>query len=301
MSTADESRTAQASELAAVPVRRKRTVWRRFRRHRLALFGLVVLVILGLAAIFAPWISFNDPYDVDIFSIRADPTWKHILGTDASGRDVLARLLLAARVSLLVGIGAAVMTKGIAIVLGVFSGHVGGWIDNLIQRFTELVMMVPTFFILIILASIVGGSVWFIIFIIGITGWTSSQRLVRGQVMQLREMDYVTAARAIGAGDMRLMAVHIFPRIVPYMIVAATLTVGGAILSEAGLSFLGFGVGFPTPTWGNMMTSSQSLEILKNMPWLWMPPGIAISATVIAVNFLGDGLRDALDPKQEIH
>lgn len=289
-----------AADLTITPPRTRRTVWRRFRRHKLALIGLVILVTFGLLTAFANVVSVHDPYQVDIRNIREAPTLTHILGTDASGRDVLARLLLAGRVSLSVGLAAAVISSFIGTIIGMTSGYVGGWLDNLLQRFTELVMTVPTFFALIILVALVGGSLWNIMFVIGVTGWTGKGRLIRGQVLSIREMDYVTAARALGASDRRMMFVHIFPGIVPYLVVAATLTVGGAILSEAGLSFLGLGVQFPTPTWGNMMNAAQSLHILKFQPWLWLPPGIAIAATVIAVNFLGDGLRDALDPRYQI-
>jgi len=260
----------------------------------------VILVVFGLIAALANVVSVHDAYQVDIRNVKQGPTLTHILGTDEAGRDVLARLFLAGRISLSVGLAAAAISSAIGVIIGLTSGYVGGWVDNLLQRFTELVMTFPTFFALIILVSLVGAGVWNIMFIIGVTGWTGKCRLIRGQVLSIREMDYVTAARALGASDRRLMFIHIFPGIVPYLVVAATLTVGGAILSEAGLSFLGLGVRFPTPTWGNMMNTAQSLYILKNQLWLWMPPGIAIGMTVIAVNFLGDGLRDALDPRHQI-
>jgi peptide/nickel transport system permease protein len=169
-------------------------------------------------------------------------------------------------------------------------------VDNLIQRFTEIVMMFPTLFALILLVAIVGSSVINVIMIIGALGWTGKTRLVRGQVLSLKEMEYVTAARAIGAGGTHLMVKHLLPGVTPYVVVATMLTISSAILSEATLSFLGLGVRIPTATWGNMINSAQSLNVLKNEPWLWLPPGIAISMTVLAVNFIGDGLRDALDP-----
>jgi peptide/nickel transport system permease protein len=299
MSTADNSGGA-ALQAAVVPRKSGQGVWPRFRRHRLALLGLGILLVFGAMAALAPWVSINDPLRADVFSIKVPPSRDHILGTDAAGRDIFARIVHAGRVSLSVGIVAALISSAIATAIGLVSGYVGGWVDNLLQRFTELVMTIPGFFAIIILVSMVGPSVWNLMVVIGLLGWTGLARLVRGQVLSLREMDYVTAARAIGGGHNRLMFTHIFPGMVPYIVVAATLTVAGAILTEAGLSFLGLGVKIPTPTWGNMMNSAQSLHILENQPWLWLPPGIAISTTVIAVNFVGDGLRDALDPRTQI-
>ncbi len=299
MSTADDTRDADL-KLTALPRRSDQGVWPRFRRHRLALIGLGILVVFGVMALLAPWVSINDPMRADVYNIKTPPSREHILGTDSAGRDIFARIVHAGRVSLSVGIVAALISSAIGTILGLISGYVGGWVDNLLQRFTELVMTIPTFFAVIILVSIVGASIWNLMVVIGFLGWTGKARLVRGQVLSLREMDYVTAARAIGGTHGRLMFTHIFPGIVPYIVVAATLTLAGAILTEAGLSFLGLGVKIPTPTWGNMMNSAQSLHILQHQPWLWLPPGIAISATVIAVNFVGDGLRDALDPRTQI-
>jgi peptide/nickel transport system permease protein len=184
--------------------------------------------------------------------------------------------------------------------MGVVSGYIGGWTDDLLQRFTEIIMTFPSLFMVIILVGITGPSVWNIIFVLGGLGWTGTVRLVRGQVLSLREMDYSTAARALGASDKRLMFKHILPGVLPYVAVVATLMVAGAILTEAALSFLGFGVKIPTATWGNMMQQAQRLYVLRDMPWLWMPPGFVITTTVIAVNFIGDGMRDALDPRTRI-
>jgi peptide/nickel transport system permease protein len=299
MSTVNDTRDATLGA-SAIPRRSSRGVWPRFRRHRLALIGLGILVVFSVMAILAPWVSINDPIRADVFNLKSAPSRDHILGTDSAGRDIFARIVHAGRVSLSVGIVAALISSAIGTIVGLVSGYVGGWVDNLLQRFTELVMTIPTFFALILLVSVLGASVWNLMAVIGALGWTGLERLVRGQVLSLREMDYVTAARAIGGSHGRLMFTHIFPGIVPYVAVAATLSLAGAILSEAGLSFLGLGIKIPTPTWGNMMTSGQSLHILENQPWLWLPPGIAISMTVIAVNFLGDGLRDALDPRTRI-
>lgn len=289
-----------AADAEQAPRRGKRRVWRRFRRHRLALLGTAILIVFTFMAAFAPLVSWHEPNDTDIDALRTPPSWSHIMGTDEAGRDQYARVVYAGRVSIAVGLVAAAISTIIGTLLGIVSGYVGGWLDNLIQRAVEIVMMFPTLFALILLVAVIGASVFNIMFILGILGWTGITRLVRGQVLSLKEMDFVLGARAVGAGHWRIMLVHILPGVVPYVIVATTLTIAGAILSEASLSFLGLGVRLPTATWGNMMNAAQSLNVLKDQPWLWLPPGIAISATVIAVNFLGDGLRDALDPRSTI-
>ena len=295
MSTDDG--TQLAADLADASRRPRRTVWWRFRRHRLALWGLIILMFFGFGAVFAPWIAVHDPNYGDLYNVKAPPTMEHWLGTDAGGRDLFARILFAGRVSLSVGLVAAGISAVIGTVIGLVSGYAGGWVDNLLQRFTELVMTFPTFFAILIIVSIVGPSVWNIMVVIGVLGWTGKARLVRGQVLSLREMDYVTAARAIGASERRMLFGAILPGVIPYVAVASTLTVAGAILTEASLSFLGIGVQIPTATWGNMMSAAQQIFVLSDMPWVWAPPGTAIGMTVIAVNFLGDGLRDALDPR----
>jgi len=282
---------------ADLPPRSRRTFWFRFRRHKVALVGLIILLLFIFGAVFAPWISVHDPNHGDLYQIKAPPNASHWLGTDQGGRDVLARILVAGRVSLSVGLVAAVIASVIGTIIGMVSGYTGGSIDNLLQRFTELVMNFPTFFVIIILVTLVGPSIINIMVVIGVLGWTGKARLVRGQVLTLKELDYITAARALGATGSRILFIHILPGVLPYVAVSATLTVAGAILTEASLSFLGFGVQVPTATWGNMINAAQQLYILQDMPWIWVPPGMAIGMTVIAVNFLGDGLRDALDPR----
>jgi peptide/nickel transport system permease protein len=296
VSQLDASASAVTGFGDLLPRRSQRSLLRRFSRHRLAAVGLGILLIFGFLATFAPIVSVYDPNFTNLDALRESPSLSHPLGTDAAGRDVWARMLSAGRVSLAVGLLAAAISMVIGTVLGIVSGYVGGWVDNLIQRFTEIVMMFPTLFALILLVAVVGSSVINVIVIIGALGWTGKTRLVRGQVLSLKEMEYVTAARAIGAGGTHLMVKHLLPGVIPYVVVATMLTISGAILSEATLSFLGLGVRIPTATWGNMINSAQSLNVLKNEPWLWLPPGIAISTTVLAVNFVGDGLRDALDP-----
>ena len=300
MSTSNTTEGASAvAEEMAQPRRSRRSVWRQFRRHKLALGGLAVLVIFSVGAAFAPVVAWHGPNKVNLDHVQQPPSLSHPLGTDSAGRDVFSRILHAGRVSLSVGAVATLISVAIGTVVGLVSGYAGGWIDNVLQRFTEYVMTFPTLFALLVLVSILGSSVFIIMLIIGILGWTGKARLVRGQVLQGRELDYVAAARALGATDMRILFVHILPAVIPFIVVAATLSLAGAIIAESSLSFLGFGVRIPTATWGNMMTSAQSLHTIRNELWLWLSPGVAIAATVIAVNFLGDGLRDALDPRQE--
>ena len=286
-----------AAQLVVPSRRQGRGRLRRFRRHRLSLLGTAILALFGIGAIFAPWIGMNDPNFVDLDNIKSAPSLSHILGTDAAGRDVFARMLFGSRVTLGIAGFALVIAVGIGTSVGLVSGFAGGWLDNVLMRFTELVMTFPTLFALIILVSIIGGGVFTITVIIGVLSWMGIARLVRGQVLSVREMEFVMAARALGASNPRLLIIHILPEVMPYIAVAATLGLAGAILVEAALNFLGLGVQIPTPTWGNMMTAAQSLHVLKNQPWLWAPPGVAISLTVLAVNFIGDAMRDVLDPR----
>lgn len=277
-----------------------RGLWSRFRRHKLSLVGIGILAVFAFGSIFAPWISFHDQNYVNLDNIKGPPTLIHYLGTDSAGRDVWARLLFGSRITLVIAACALIIGVTIGSLIGLVSGYFGGWVDNLLMRFTELVMTFPALFALIILVSILGGSVFNIMWIIGILGWTGVARLVRGQVLAIREMDYVQAAEALGATDTRILVNHILPATLPYVAVAATLGLASAILIEAALNFLGLGVQIPTPTWGNMMTAAQSIHVIQNEPWLWIPPGLAIALTVLAVNFVGDGLRDALDPRIQI-
>ena len=278
----------------------RNTPWRRFQRHRLAMASLILLIVLCLVAVFAPLVAGQSPYLVDLNHIKAPPGQGHLLGTDAAGRDVWARLVFAARVSMSVGIVAVTVSGLVGTLIGLISAYVGGVTDNILQRFTELVMTFPTFFAIIIVVSLVGPNIFNVMLIIGLLGWPGLARLVRGQVLVLREVEYVLAARSLGASNRRTIFVHILPAVLPYIAVATTLGIASAILTEAGLSFLGLGVQIPTASWGNMMNASQSLSVLQNSPWLWIPPGVAIAITVIAVNFVGDGLRDAFDPRMQI-
>jgi peptide/nickel transport system permease protein len=261
------------------------------------MFGVVLLVCMSLAAIFAPVIAEHDPYTTDLRAYRTAPSADHPLGTDSAGRDVLSRLLHAGRVSLRVGLVAVSIYAVIGIVLGGIAGFYGGWVDSLIMRLADMVLSFPSLIIIIVIVSILGPSIYNVMLVIGGLGWPPIARLVRASFLSLRERDFVTAARASGAGSSRLIFRHILPNALAPVIVAASFGMAQAILLEAGLSFLGLGVQPPTPSWGNMLTDAQSISVLRSMPWLWLPPGAMIALTVLSINFIGDGLRDAFDPR----
>ncbi len=274
-----------------------RRALRRLSRHRLAMFGLVVITIMAFAAIFADFIAPYGYYEQDLARFREGPSREHLLGTDSFGRDVLSRVIYGARVSLTVGLVAVAIYETIAIVLGSLAGYYGGKVDWVIMRAVDVVMTFPTLIIIIFMVTILGPSMLNVMIAIALLRWTGPTRLVRGQILSLREMDYVTAARSLGAPNRRIIARHVFPGVVPPLVVHATFGVAIAILAEAGLSFLGLGVQPPEPSWGNMIAQAQELVILERMPWLWVPPGLAIMLAVLSINFIGDGLRDALDPR----
>jgi peptide/nickel transport system permease protein len=271
-------------------------VWRRFRRHRLALIGSTVLFILTIGALFAPVIANYSPYAIDLSSYRSGPNSDHILGTDSAGRDVFSRLLYAGRVSLSVGLVAVAIYTAIGVALGALAGYYGGWVDSLVMRLADVFLSFPSLIIIITLASVLGPSIYNVMLAIGLLGWPPIARLLRGELLSLREREFILGARASGCGATRLIFRHLLPNAMAPVIVAATFGIAYAILIEAGLSFLGLGVQPPTPSWGNMLTDAQSLTVLESMPWLWLPPGVMIALAVLSINFIGDGLRDALDP-----
>jgi peptide/nickel transport system permease protein len=281
--------------------RSQRRVLRAFVRHRLALLGSALILAIALVAVLAPLIATHDPFHVDLLAARQGPSARHLLGADDVGRDVFSRLVYAARVSLSVGLVSVTIYTLIGTVLGAISGYYRGPVDNLIQRFTDTVMSFPSLIIIIAVVSIVGPSIYNVMAVIGLLSWPNICRLVRGQFLSLREKEFVEAARASGAGDRRIIFLHILPNTTAPITVAATFGVAAAILTEAALSFLGLGVQPPTASWGNMLTSAQSAAVLQSMPWLWIPPGIMIALSVLSINFIGDGLRDALDPRLAQH
>jgi peptide/nickel transport system permease protein len=283
-------------ELAQPERRRGTGVWRRFRRHRLALIGSTILLVLAIGAIGAPVIASHGPFAIDLSAYREGPSRGHILGTDSAGRDVFSRLLYAGRVSLSVGLVAVSIYTAIGVVLGALAGFYGGWVDALVMRLADVFLSFPSLIIIITLASVLGPSIYNVMLAIGLLGWPPIARLLRGELLSLREREFVLGARAGGCGAARLIFRHLLPNAMAPVIVAATFGIAYAILIEAGLSFLGLGVQPPTPSWGNMLTDAQSLTVLESMPWLWLPPGVMIALAVLSINFIGDGLRDALDP-----
>ncbi len=273
--------------------------WRRFLKHRLAMVGAVVGISLTLMAALAPWIA---PHPVDRISLDsrwAVPGRGHLFGADELGRDVLTRIMYAGRVSLVLGYTVAINISIIGMVVGAVSGFYGGKIDVVLMRLVDVLLSIPALPLYLILAALLpGGGVSRLILIFTIFGWTGVARLVRGQVLSLKRQDFVEAARAMGASEIRLMLRHLLPNALAPVIVAATLTVGGAILGESALSYLGLGIAPPTPSWGNMLQRAQ--EYIWNASWLAVFPGVFIFITVLSFNFLGDGLRDALDPRLKV-
>ncbi len=271
-------------------------VWRRFRRHRLALVGSSILLVLTIGAIGAPIIAQHGPYAIDLSAYRLGPSANHPLGTDSAGRDVFSRLLFAGRVSLSVGLVAVSIYTLIGVLLGALAGFYGGWVDSVVMRLADVFLSFPTLIIIITMASVLGPSIYNVMLAIGLLGWPPIARLLRGDLLSLREREFILGARAAGVGNARLIFRHLLPNAMAPVLVAATFGIAYAILIEAGLSFLGLGVQPPTPSWGNMLTDAQSLTVLESMPWLWLPPGVMIALAVLSINFIGDGLRDALDP-----
>ena len=277
-----------------------RAATRRFLRHRLALVGTGIVIVIALIAILGPLVQ-PDPYFADFISHKppAPPSAGHLLGTDTSGRDVAARVALGARTSLIVGFGAVAVYVTIGTLIGLAAGYFGGWVDQLLMRLTDTVLSIPTLLLVIIFVSVVGPSLISVIAVIGLLGWPQVARIVRGQLLSLREAEFVTAARVLGVGDRGIVGRHLLPNLVGPLTVVATFGIANAILLEASLSFLGLGVQAPEPSLGNMIIEARAPAVLQGAPWFWLPPGILIALLGLGVNFVGDGLRDALDPRAQ--
>lgn len=277
---------------------------RRFVQHRLALISVLVLALLILVGVFAPLLAPYDPYNLATstsgnIQFASPPSTEFWLGTDTLGRDVLSRLMFGTRVSLTIGISAALLALVIGVVLGVIAGFRGGWTDTLLSRFTDAVAAFPSLFLILTVSSFVTPSLLTTVTVIGLLSWVPTFRLMRGETLKLRNLEYVEAASALGAGDPRLMFRHILPNAAAPIIVQTTLGVAEAILTESALSFLGLGVQQPVASWGNMLSDARTITVLQSQPWLWLPSGAAILITVLAINFLGDGLRDTFNPRQQ--
>jgi peptide/nickel transport system permease protein len=272
--------------------------WRRFKKHRVAIVGASMMVLFIATAVFAPFFTRYEFDQIDLYRRKAVPSLSHPLGTDELGHDVFTRLLYAGRISLTVGFTVAFAAVVIGTLVGGMSGFYGRWVDDVLMRFTDVMFSIPALPVLIVLARYMGGSVQGIVFVLSAFAWMGTARLVRGEMLRLRTQDFSDAARALGASDARILFRHLVPNALAPVLVAATLTVGGAILSEAGLSFLGIGIQTPTPSWGNMLQNAQ--DFIWTTPWLAVWPGAMIFLTVLSINFLGDGLRDALDPRLKV-
>lgn len=272
--------------------------WKRFRRHRLAVIGLSTLAVLVLSAVLAPYIAPHKPGEVRLDLVPdgkpRPPSWSHPFGTDALGRDYLSRAIFGARISLSVGVVAIGIALTIGTVLGSLAGFYGGIVDSVICRGIDVLMSVPTFFLILTVNAVLRPNIFNVMVVIGAFGWMGVARLVRGEFLILKQMEFTQAARALGNKDARIIFRHILPNAIAPLIVAGTLGVASAILLESGLSYLGMGVQEPMPSWGSMLRSAQ--PYLTSAPWLALFPGLLISISVLALNFVGDALRDAVDP-----
>lgn len=270
----------------------------RFLKNKLAVLGVIVLTIIILAVIFAPLITDQSPTKSNLLLVERGPSADHSLGNDGSGRDNLARLLYGGRISLIVGFSAMVCTLVIGVLLGSIAGYYGGIVDAIIMRIADIIMMLPFIVIALTVVSIMPKvSIGSFVAIIAITSWPNLTRIIRGTYLSLREQEFVQGAKAIGASDFRIIFKHFIPNAIGPIVVNATLMMATYIIIESAMSFIGFGIPQPTPTWGNMISEAQSIRILRNSPEAWIPPGLCIFVTVLCINFIGDGLRDALDPK----
>jgi peptide/nickel transport system permease protein len=268
---------------------------RRFRNSPLAMFGLVLTVLFCLMAVFADALAPYGENEIDLFNITAPPSAEHWLGSDELGRDELSRLIYGSRVSLLVGVGVAAVATAIGIGVGAIAGYYGGWIDAALMRFVDVMLAFPGTFLLLIIISIQGSSVAAVILFLGVFFWMWLARIIRGEFLSLKQRDFIEAARSIGVPDGRLIWRHLLPNVYAAIIVSATLDIAYAMLTEASLSFLGFGVPPSTPTWGNMLNAARPNYL--TVPMLAIAPGLMLTFAVLAINFVGDGLRDAFDPR----
>lgn len=273
-------------------------------KNRVVVICLGILVVLTLLCFvgpcFSPYLSGN----IDVTEIKQPPSAAHLLGTDDYGRDVLTRLLLAGRISLTVGFASMVLSLVLGALLGAVSGYYGKWVDAIVMRVADVIMSIPSLPLLIILAALLSElkvpsryRIYIVMFMLSFVGWPGLARMIRGQILSLREQDFMRATDVLGLSDRRKIFHHLLPNVFPILIVVATLGVAGAILSESALSFLGLGVVPPTPSWGNMISVANSLIDFQRRPWLWIPPGMTIFITVVTINVLGDRIRDVLDPK----
>ena len=272
-------------------------IWTRFRRNKIAMVGLIIITILVTLSLLAPLLT---THDYNTFSVRNKeqaPSSENWLGTDGIGRDVYTRLLYGGRVSLAVGVMASLIQMFLGVIMGSISGYYGRLVDSTIMRITDVFLSFPFLAIALVVASILGPSPLNTALVIGFLSWTTTCRLVRGQFLTIKNTEYIEATKALGIRELRVIYKHMLPNAMAPILIAATLTMANAILIEAALSFLGLGVRPPLPSWGNMLEAARNMRVVSSMWWLWFPPGIMIFLAVLSINLVGDGLRDALDPR----
>ncbi|MCC3869005.1 oligopeptide ABC transporter permease [Terrisporobacter mayombei] len=274
--------------------------FRKFKKNKLAVVGVVIILALVLLSICAPLLTDYTISQTDLFNIKMAPSSEHILGTDDLGRDVFTRLLYGGRVSIIVGIASMTVQLVIGVIMGAIAGYFGGIAEKIIMRIIDVIMCFPFFVIAVSVAAVVGPGVKNLIIIIGFLMWPNIARIVRAEILALKENDYIMAAKAMGLSSFEIIKSHILPNIMSPILVAATLAIANGILTEASLSFLGIGVKLPQPSWGNMLIAAQNIGTLQREWWLWIPAGSLIILMVLSINFVGDGLRDALDPKTRL-
>lgn len=272
----------------------------KFTEHKLAMMGVVVLVLMILTVIFLPMIMSLNPIKSDITAFSAKPSSVYPLGTDSIGRDLFARFLYGGRVSLTVGLLSSMIGMCLGVPLGLLAGFYRGWIETIIMRAADIFMSFPSIIFILVLVAVVGPSIWSVTLVIGFLGWTQFARLIYANVLSIREKEYVESARAIGTSDFVTITRYVLPNSFAPILVAATFMTASAIIMESSLSFLGMGVQPPAASWGNMLYDARSITVLSTRPWQWLPPGLALVMTVLSINFVGDGVRDALDPKLKI-
>lgn len=274
-----------------------RIVGRRLRRNKLAMVGLFVIIIMALGAIFAPFLTDFGRDETNLLKSNAPPDDQYLLGADSLGRDIFTRLLYGGRISLTVGFVSTGLRILIGVILGGIAGYYGKWVDGFIMRTADVFSCLPFLPMALTFVAILGPSIYNVMLVLAVLGWPGIARIVRAEILSLREREFMEAATALGISDFKKITSHLIPNTMASIIVSATTGIAGAILTESTLSFLGLGVSPPTPTWGNMLTDANSQYVLKNRWWQWVPPGLAVFVAVLSLNLLGDGLRDALDPR----
>ncbi|KGX87341.1 oligopeptide ABC transporter permease [Pontibacillus litoralis] len=273
---------------------------RKFFKNKLAVISLIYLTAIAVLSLLAPYITTADVTKVNIGDMSLPPSSEHWLGTDTSGRDVFTRLLYGGRVSLLVGVTCTTFILIIGTIIGSVAGYFGGWVDNVLMRFTDFMLNFPFLVFVIVLNAVLFGvisGVWLLIFVISMLGWGGVARLVRSKILSEKENEYILAAISVGGKPYKIIGKHLLPNVLTTVIVQATILFAGMIVAESALSYLGFGVPQEVPSWGNMLSASQQPEVLQNMPWIWMPPALVLILTILSINFIGEGIKDALNPK----